>query len=413
MKILHINTKDMDGGAARAAFRIHQGLLDAFVDSDFFVKKKTLTNRSIIVPNGLINNLKLFINERMDFLIKKLCGKKTYMSWSSNQFIFDISGSILEDKYDVVNLHWINEGFFPVNKIATINQPIVWTLHDSWPFTGGCNIPYGCKKYEFDCANCEQLEGSNRIDLSKYMFHSKMKAYKNGFSIVCPSRWLADCAKRSMLLRNMDIKVIPNGIDTAKYHPVDKNVARAALGLSKNCKIILFGAMNAMTDKNKGYDYLNKAIQLFYEKRFNTDVEVIVFGGESCEENFDFGFRTWYTGRLYDDISIKLLYGAADVMVVPSKSENLPNTVLESMACGTPVVAFNVGGLPDIIDHKVNGYLAYPYDVIDLANGIKYVLDEDSSVGELSKNSRDKIVEVFDIKVVAQQYIDLYTELIK
>jgi len=414
MKILHINKNDMYGGAARAAFRIHEGLLGKNVDSTFFVQKKTVIDDRIIVPTGKINKLKIFINERVDLLIKKVCRNTTKTPWNINQFIFDITKSILENKYDVINLHWINEGFLSIDKIAKIKQPIVWTLHDSWAFTGGCNIPYDCKKYEVKCSKCKQLLGQSKFDLSKYVFQAKIRAYKCKMVIVCPSNWLATCARNSFLLKNMDIRVIPNGIDTDKYQPCDKNFAKKSLGLEMNKKIILFGAMNATSDQNKGYGYLYQAVRNLYERTLNgNEVEVVVFGSKLYKGAPNFGFKTWYTGRLYDDITLKLLYSAADVMVVPSKSENLPNTIMEAMACGTPCVAFNVGGISDLIDHKINGYLARPFEPIDLAGGIRYILDNNEKRGILSFNARKKIIKVFDINIVANQYKELYEEILK
>jgi glycosyltransferase involved in cell wall biosynthesis len=414
MRILHVNTNDKDGGAARAAFRIHNGLLTRLVKSTFFVKEKTINSEHIITPLGKLNRLKIFINDRVDPLIKKICKISPHTPWDTDEAIFDIVNPTIMNKYDIVNLHWINGGFLPIRKITKIKQPIVWTLHDSWAFTGGCNIPYDCKKYMIRCEKCEQLGGLSRVDLCEYVFKSKLQAYQRNMVIVCPSRWLAECAKQSVLFKKMDIRVIPNGIDTIKYKPCNKIFARKVLGLNLDCKIILFGAMNAVSDENKGYKYLYQAIcKLYVEQQSNEHIELVIFGCDYDKNVADFGFKTWFMGRLYDDVSLALLYSAADIMVVPSKSENLPNTILESMACGTPVVAFSVGGIPDIIEHKINGYLVKPYDIELLTDGIKYILEDDIRWEILSKNARQKIVNNFDTSIITDKYIDLYSQILK
>lgn len=413
MRVLHVNTTDADGGAAKAAYRLHMGLLAQNIESKIFVQQKMSDDYQIVAPSGKINKLKMFVNTRMDFLLKKICGSKLDAAWNINYPIFNLAKILLDKKYDIINLHWINAGFLSVEIIGKIKTPIVWTLHDSWAFTGGCNIPYECKKYEVKCEHCGQLKENNCFDFAKYIFQRKMKTYNSLMTIVCPSQWLADCTKKSALLSRNDVRVIPNGIDIKMYQPQDKIFSRKLLGVNIEKKLILFGAMNAASDKNKGFSYLYQAIQRVYEKKENKDeIEIIVFGSKKPQEVLDFGFKVTYIGRLYDDISLSILYSAADVMVVPSKSENLPNVILEALACGTPCAGFNIGGIPDLIEHKQNGYLAQAYDINDLADGIEYVLEDTNRWEIMSKNARQKVVNNFDLHIIAKKYDDLYKEIL-
>jgi len=313
---------------------------------------------------------------------------------------------------DIVHIHWIGYGFLRIESLKKFNRPIVWTLHDMWAFTGGCHYSDNCDRFQQDCGNCQQLNRMVENDLSRSVFKRKEKAWAGlDIIIVTPSSWLAECAKKSSLFKSRRIEVIHNGLDLTLFKPVEKTTTRKIWDLPINKNLILFGAMSATSDHRKGFDLLYEGLKQLAAKWLDK-AELVVFGDSEPENPPDFGLPVHYLGRLHDDVSLSLLYAAADVMVVPSRQDNLPNTVVESLACGTPVVAFDIGGMPDMIDHQINGYLAKPFDVSDLVAGIDCVLSNENHHKELCINAREKAVACFDIKKVAMHYADLYESIV-
>jgi glycosyltransferase involved in cell wall biosynthesis len=312
----------------------------------------------------------------------------------------------------VVNLHWVVQGFVHIDALSALNCPIVWTLHDSWPFTGGCHLPGACRRYEQSCGHCPVLGSHVENDWSRRIWQRKQASWKDlSLTVVAPSRWLADRARASSLFAHRRIEVIPNGIDTALYSPGDSQAARRALGLPENRRLLLFGANHSLSDANKGFDLLRTALNSLGEDQ-RQDTELVIFGETSDRPIPDCGLPVRNLGPIADEDRIVLLYRSADLFVSPSRQENLPNMVLEAMACGTPCVAFKVGGMTDMIDHQHNGYLGQPYDTDDLARGIAWVLKEKVCHGELSRNARRKAEAEFDMKRVTACYKALYEELV-
>lgn len=410
MKTLLINTSDLEGGAARSAYRLLRGLKEQNLNTLMLVQNKIGDDWSVIGPKNNFEKGKGIFRPHIDKLPLLTYKNKKLTPWSPSWLPSNITWKIREINPEIVHLHWINGGFLPINTLKTINKPIVWTLHDSWPFTGGCHIPYDCKNYKTGCGNCPQLGSNSNYDISKRVYNKKESLWKDiNLTIVTPSNWLADCARSSKLFKNKDIRVIPNGLDINVFRPIDKVVARELLNLPENKKLILFGAMHSTKDSNKGFNYLSGALRNLAEKKLPSDVELVVFGASEPKESQNLGFKINYLGRVNDDIKLSLLYSAADVFVAPSKQENLPNTIMESLACATPVVAFNIGGIPDLIDHLGNGYLARPYSIEDLSLGIETVLKKCEQSNSLGINGRKKVEENFDIKDISKRYIDLYT----
>lgn len=411
MRVLHINTSDRDGGAAIAAMRLHKGIRDMGVQSVFLAQRNLSGDVDVVFPKGKKNRLKVAVNSRIESLIREVVHAGTSHPWSMGYAPFDVVSSFLsEASFDVIQLHWINGGFLDIARLKQIKTPMVWLLHDSWPFTGGCHIPFDCVRYEAGCHDCPELNEGARFDIARRVYCRKRKYYPDSMHIVAPSRWLAEAARSSTLFSGRDIRVIPNGVDLRRYRPLDKRLARDILNVPLDDKMILFGAMGATSDWNKGFDLLCEAMERL-QTDDDFDAHIIVFGSEKPVAPHDFGMPTTYTGRLYDDVSLSLLYNAADVMVVPSRSENFPNVCLESLASGTPVVAFAVGGLLDQLEHKRNGYLARPYDVGDLANGIRWVLADEERLHRLRDAARNRAESMFDLRDVARRYGELYKEI--
>jgi glycosyltransferase involved in cell wall biosynthesis len=411
MRILTVNSYDEGGGAARAAYRLHKALLATGVDSTLLVQKKLSDDYSVIGASTFKQRVISTIKPHLDQLPAIFYKSKSPSLFSTAWLSFgDILNQINEFQPDIVHLHWFCNGTLSVDEIRKIKVPIVWTMHDSWAFTGGCHVPGSCKRYKKECGNCPALKSNNLHDLSWNGWTRKHKVYPkiNGITMVAVSQWLRSCAQSSSLFKDVNILCIPNAIDTKIFTPVEKLVARSILNISGKKRLILFGAMSATADLNKGYiEFLHAINQLT-----STDIEIVVFGSGQPKIIPTDRYKIHYLGHLHDDISLKILYSAADVMVVPSLLESFGQTATESMACGTPVVAFNSSGLLDIVDHKINGYLAESYDTADLARGIEWVLSEKNYV-VLAERARNKVIEEFDSKIISSRYIDVYKKILK
>ena len=417
MRVLFVNTNENYGGAARAANRIMRGVQRCGVEAQMFVKNKHSQAVDVVsiwqyVPKNSI--YKVF-----DWVAEKIKNKWQHYKWNpykdtkKDVFLSDIRsmtshGALQKLNYDIVHLNWINQRFLDIRELVKIKKPIVWTLHDSWAFTGICHVSYECKLYEHHCSACPMLGSSKERDYAYEVFDKKLKAYKDlDLHIVTPSKWLADCAKRSALFGNFPITVIPNCIDTDLYQPMDKTDARKVLGLENDKKYLLYGAMHVLKDANKGFAYLKKALKQIKD----TDAELLVYGTNEDMHCYNLPIPARSLGYINNDKMMALLYNAADVCIVPSLSENLSNTIMESLSCGTPVVGFDIGGNSDMIDHKRNGYLAKEKDCEDLAKGIEWCLVHNAD-GAMSKNAREKVMNNYTIEIVSEQYKKLYESLL-
>jgi len=408
-----INYSDYKGGAARAAFRLHDKLALQDVESQIYVQQQQTMDRNVVSARSKFDKLMALIRPEMEGLTTRIfSGGVTGPFSSFFSFFSNMNSTITSINPDIVHLHWVSGGMVGGNEFRKIEKPIVWTLHDMWPFTGGCHYSGECKNYSISCGNCVFLNRSGNNDLSKRGYVKKEKAYQNkNIVIVSPSRWLADIARKSSLCSGMKVVVIPNGIDLKKYKAHKKDIARDILGLSNEKRLILFGSMSSTTDPRKGFDLLYESLNVLV-KRKDMQFECLVFGGSEPDEFKDTGLPITYLGNLYDDISLNILYSAADVMVVPSREENLANTVVESLASGTPVASFDIGGMSDMVEHKINGYLAKPLDAYDLAAGIGWCIEDSDRNCLLSRQARNKAEKDFNIEEVSRKYKELYESML-
>jgi glycosyltransferase involved in cell wall biosynthesis len=413
-KALFLNTFDKEGGAAIAAYRILDGVRKhTDCNAEMLVNRKGSTPYFVHGAESGFELLKAVFRNPLEKLALLPYPKREKVIFSSalvpNYRLFR---EIININPDILHLHWINAGFFRLEQLKKIKKPIVWTLHDMWAFTGGCHYSGGCDKYASHCGNCPVLNSKKQKDLAFNTFKNKQNLFKNlNLTLVCPSKWLTECAGKSELFKNNRIINIPYGLNLELFRPIEKNMARKLLNLPLERKLILFGALNSLEDERKGSKYLFESLKIL-ENEFSEDVELVIFGADKPEKPLEIKFITHYTGTVKDEITLALLYSACDVMAVPSKEDNLPNTALEATCCGTPVVTFNIGGLPDIVDHKNNGWLAKPFEAKELAEGIKWILSlNQSEYTQISINARKKAEENFDIRAIATKYYDLYNEL--
>lgn len=419
MKVTLLSTSDASGGAAIACLRLLKALrCQGKVTATLLVQTQLTKEEGVttVATTGFEKKLAFgrFALDRLYFFFREK-SKSVRFAFSPANVGIDVSRHALVADADVVHLHWINFGFLSlksIGQLTQLNKPIVWTLHDMWAFTGGCHYSGTCMHYQTHCQSCPFLKKPSPTDLSYQVFEQKLRLYKDApITFVTCSQWLARLAKESTLLRQFDIRAIPNPIDTTVYLPLDRSKARQSLGLPLNKKLVLFGAMNTQ-DRRKGFVYLIEALTLLKNTADHSErIELVVFGKANPETLDNLPFRVNYLGTVSEQTKLVDVYNAVDVFVLPSLEDNLPNTVIESLACGTPVVAFDTGGIPEMIDHGQNGYLARYQSGEDLAAGVSQTLFQEDQE-RLRNEARRKVMEHFTEEIVAKQYLQLYRELV-
>jgi glycosyltransferase involved in cell wall biosynthesis len=420
MKVTLVNTFHFSGGAAIACHRLMQALQKNGIEASMLVQQKNFADTGVQEAEaGYIGRRKAllrFAGERAYFLMHEK-NKEVRFAFSPANIGTDISRHPLIRQADIIHLHWINFGFlsiYSLKKLIQLNKPIVWTLHDMWAFTGGCHYSGTCTRYQTHCHSCPFLRHPHPRDLSYRVFEQKLGMISQAnITFVACSQWLSSLATKSTLLQPFPIQAIPNSIDTEVYQPLSKQQAREALQLPLDKKLILFGAFK-ITDLRKGFSFLKKALYILKSKypAQTTNVGLLLFGktDPGLVKN-DMAFPQYHLGKLSSTPQLVQAYNAADVFVLPSLEDNLPNTVMESLACGTPVVAFDTGGLPEMITHGQNGYLAQYQSAEDLAEGIHQVLCV-ADKARLSHQARQGVQTSFSENLVAQKYSELYKRLL-
>lgn len=413
MKVSILSAYDRANGSARAAYRLHQGLQAVGVDSNMLVKGKQTSDNTVIAPKSKVAEGIAKARVTFDGLPLKLYRQRQSTLMSLQWLPDNCSTQIKRLNPDIINLHWANDAHVQIETLAKVNVPIVWSLHDMWAFTGGCHYTQECDRYLHSCGSCPQLGSNHDLDLSRWVWQRKRKAWRRSdLTIVALSSWLADCARKSSLFQDVRVETIHNGIDTDAYQPIDKHVARQLLGLPQDQHLILFGALRATSDKRKGFHLLQPALNELSQNGWHDKLELVVLGASKPDEAPEYGFKTHYLGTFSDDLTLALVYSAADVFVAPSIQENLANTVMEALACGTPCVAFNIGGMPDMIEHQQNGYLAQPFQIDDLARGIAWTLDNPDRRQNLASHARETVMQRFTLKIQANNYHALFKKLL-
>ena len=413
MKVLLLSNDDLMWGAGRAAFRIHQGLRTNEVDSHLLVQTKLSEDDSVISPLTPIEKGFAKLRPTLDTLPLKLYPQFNQSVYSTQWLPDRILDQINQFSPDMINLHNITVGYIQIETLKRIKQPLVWTLHDMWAFTGGCHYSNSCDRYQKSCGACPQLNSPKDWDLSRWIWQRKANAWKAlNLTLVTPSHWLADRVRESSLFQNFNVEVIANGLNTELYKPVDKKVARSLLNLPPDKKIVLFGATSATSDTRKGFHLLLPALQRLFEINSDTTIELVIFGASAPTQLTNYPFKIHYLGTYKDDLSLSIAYSAADVMLVPSVYEVFGQTASEAMACGTPVVAFATSGLKDIVDHQQNGYLAQAFDIEDLARGIQWILEDIDRYHQLCDRARKKVETEFNQIIQSQRYLSLFNKIL-
>lgn len=423
IKVLSVCTS-LGGGAGRAAYRIHQGVRNLGVDSRMLLKVGKSIDPNIITLDEFVPKNPIY--KVFDWSRNKVKNKIQHFQWvryPEREQVFmsdlrgtDLHGALRKLDYDVLHLHWINQRFVQLADLPK-NKPVVWTLHDSWPFCGVCHYFFECEEYKYHCGCCPLLHSEKANDLSHRVWRKKAEIYKGlNIQVVTPSRWLGECAKQSSLLGRYPVTVIPNCLDTDAFQPIEEEkVSQRWLDfthIKANKPLVLFGAVNAAKDKVKGFSHLLSALSILEKNGHADDFELVVFGAEQSKLGMDLHIPVHFVGYVGDTRELVSLYNLASVMVVPSLTENLSCAIMESLSCGTPVVAFDIGGNGDMIEHQKNGYLAKERDDVDLAEGILWCLNNNAG-NRLGRAGREKVLQNYTFDAVCRQYVELYQQVLK
>ncbi|VEP12240.1 Glycosyl transferase group 1 [Hyella patelloides LEGE 07179] len=402
MKILHINQSDISGGAGIAGYRLHQGLLDRKLDSRLLVgQAQTKSDRVATV-------------QRKHRLENRLFRLSRYLGLNNLNLIssFDIPKHQFYQEADVLNFHNLHTGYFNYLTIPNLtkNKPAVFTLHDMWSFTGHCAYSYDCDRWKSGCGQCTYLDSYPNVQRDNTQIEWKLKNWvysRSNLIVVTLSQWLTQQVKQSLLNR-FQIHHIPNGIDTEAYQPLERELCRKILDIPPHSKVLMFGAQS-LSDSRKGGDLLLKALQALPQS-LKAEIVLLTMGSSSNQITQTVGIKAINLGYLERDRLKSVAYSAADLFVFPTRADNLPLVLQESMACGTPMVSFKVGGVPDLVRHNVTGYLATPEDTEDLSRGIVQLLEDDELRQQMSQNCRAIALAEYGIEIQVQRYVNLYRQ---
>lgn len=416
MRVLIVNTSERTGGAAVAASRLMEALNNNGVKAKMLVRDKETDRLTVAAVPGQKWMQFYFLWERFVVWLRLHFNRKHLFEVDIANCGADVIQLPEFQEADVVHLHWINQGMLSlkgIRKILNTGKPVVWTMHDIWPATAICHLTLDCRNFETQCAHCRLLPGNGSTnDLSTQIWKRKQQMLNDRqITFVTCSQWLAGEAQKSALLKGQRVVSIPNPIDTHIYTPKDKQQVRQRVGLPTEGRIILF-ASQRVTNRNKGMGYLLEACRLLAEQypEKKEDITVAILGGHAEEIEGQLPFRTCPLGYVNDEQRIVDIYNAADVFVLPSLSENLPNTIMEAMACGVPSVGFRIGGIPEEIDHQQNGYVADYCSSEDLARGIWWTLYE-ADHEAVRKACLQKVAHNYSQQSVANRYLEVYESL--
>ena len=416
MRILIINTSERMGGAAIAAHRLMDALRNNGIQAKMLVRDKQTDRVTVIGLKKSLWQIWRFVWERI--LIWKANHFKKH-----NLFAVDIANTgtditVLPEfkQAEIIHLHWINQGMLSLKdlrKILLSGKPVIWTMHDMWPCTGICHHARECDKYHQECQCCPYIyKGGGKKDISYQVFKTKQELYKLApITFITCSQWLKERASQSALLTNHSVINIPTPINTGLFKPRNKQEARERRALPTDKKLILFGSVK-VTDKRKGIDYFIESCKLLAEKypELKDELGVVVYGKDSEQLKPLVPFQVYPLNYISNEKELVDVYNAVDLFVTPSLEENLPNTIMEAMACGIPCVGFNVGGIPEMIDHLHNGYVADYRSAEDFANGIHWALSE-GEYPSLSEAACRKVVTSYSESAIAKKYIEVYNKI--
>lgn len=402
MKVVHVNFSGSRGGASIAARRLHTALLKNGVDVEFWCARDPGDEPRVHVLQSAFRQK---VNSAENIFVQKLMRMFGYKEERSiNIFPNRLIDKINLSDADIVHLHWINAEMIQVEQLAKLKKPVVWTFHDMWPFCGA-------EHYTNDLRYETGYLKKRNNDIDRWMFKRKLRAWNRlNVHVVCPSNWLSSCVKKSVLFHSCPVSVVPNCLDITRFQPKTKVLRkknREDFGIPEGKRVLLFGAVNAK-DFRKGGDLVAEALALLSDKE---KYVVAIFGsGEFYQLG---GLETVCVGTVSGDAAMEKLYSCADVFCMSSRQDNLPNTIVEALSCGVPVVGFAIGGLPDLIDDKENGRLVAPFDTKSFADSIEWVFSDEQGASRLEvlrENARKKAEQCFSPDDVVEKYQHVYRQ---
>jgi glycosyltransferase involved in cell wall biosynthesis len=410
MKIVHLNTHKNFGGAARAVNRINESLNKIGITSEIWhagqCGHETVKNLLWSKIMNLRLKLLIYFGEIINYL---------FMNRNEGIHSLQIIKSTLVEKInnsdaDIVHLHWIHNEFISVSDIARIKKPIVWTLHDMWAFCGAEHLTTN-SRYIDGYTKLNRPSGEKGLDLNRWTWKRKLRHWTKPINIVTPSLWLSTKASESKIMKSWSISRIPHPIDTLIWEPLNREISRDKLGLDKNIKIILLGAIGVFSDENKGLSLALEAFNLLHDINKQNNVEIIIYGQQSKSLNLKTPYKIHYFEEITNDYKLRELISASNVTLIPSYIESFSLSAQESLSMGIPVVCFNESGIKELVSHKKTGYLAEPFKSSELANGLSWVLSNQNST-LLEHQSRESIVNIYEERYIASQYKNLYESIL-
>ena len=430
MKVIHLNASDSIGGAARAAYRLHRSMLSYGAELDLYSTMRVthkLTHDHTVICKALppaTRRQRIYRN----FIQSKHQSFRTgnpilhSTAWPDTGLGQELEYSHRSGEANLVNLHWLGDSTVSIEEIGYLSCPLIWTLHDQWAFCGAEHYTtppqHGesastDERFVIGYAPSSRPSHESGYDLNRHTWIRKSKSWQRPIHIVSTSKWMLDCARRSALMSSWKHSIIPNPIDLTTWAPFDQKHARGLFNLPTNRPLVLFGAPGGTSDPRKGADLLFEALQHLRMRLVGSplaNLELVVFGQSRPAHPPDLGFPIHYVGNLNDDVSLRLLYTTADVFVIPSRQDTLLNTGLEAHACGIPVVAFRTGGLPDIVEHRITGALADPFDPVSMAESLIWVLEDPQRREQLGRAARARALSSWSPQRIVSMYADVYQE---
>lgn len=414
MKVLIVSTSERVGGAAVAANRLMKALNKNGVKARMLVNNKITADPEVLEVPGKWRKKYNFIFERFLIFLLNAFSRKRLFDIDPSFTGSDITRLDCFKEADVIHLHWINQGMLSLRdlrKVLRSGKPVVWTMHDQWASTGICHSTGDCVAFRQACGLCPLLAHRRKKDLSNRVFLRKkdMNRQHPVLYVTC-SHWLESNVMSSGIMETQKVTAIPNPIDVASFKPLLKSDCRALCRLPLDKKLVLVGAVK-VTDWRKGFDYMVKAFARLGELRpdLMQRFEIVAIGDGASSIQAVVPFVVNGYDYVSSEEDLVRLYNAVDFFFTPSLFENLPNMIMEAMACGVPCIGFEVGGIPEMIDHKRNGYVARYKDVDDLVSGISWLLAlSDAEYAGMARACRDKVEKQYSEEKIAGSYRDIY-----
>ena len=428
INVLHLSNYDIRGGAAIAAYRIHKAIqrYSPNVSSHMLVAKKFSTDSSIqefTLPPYQRQYLKL--RNRINSALSQSCKSENPSLRSIAALPSGLRRHLVElyedGKLDILNLHWLGNSLLSIEEIGTLPFPVVWTAHDMWPFTGSEHYTYNPssssdsshdKRYVSGYSRLNRPQYESGLDINRYTWHRKLRSWKSPITLIAPSQWMASSAQASALFLNSNVYTIPYPIDRSIWFPINQEYARQSLNLPLTGKYILFGADQADLDPRKGSDLLWNAISQLRHSPAMKNTSLISFGGSFIGHTTNYGLDHYSFGPVSVQETLNLLYSAADVLILPSRQDNLPNIGLEASACGLPIIGFNTSGIPDIVSDGFNGFLATAFSISSLAEKVTHLMSDYNLRAQFSNSALEKARLAWSPHKVGMSYQHAYHEIL-